>query len=138
MTRSITTQDLSSAFTVRQLIEELQEIENQDAPVLFVCNYGDYHKTQQALMPDEVLGEYTTKDIQESAYSQSGYAFTDDGEEREDDEWMCNNESCEDHEELWNIPTCPTCGKPCVNEQGETYDPENDDDTEESVVIIRC
>jgi len=104
---------LEDGMTVRQLRAALFEVEDQDAPVLFVCDYGDYSHTQQALFCDEVV-EGNATEIRESAYSQSGFAYTpgDDGQE-----WYC--ESCDD---MFDAGMCPKCGEPCVNEQGEKFD----------------
>lgn len=75
---------LRNALTVRDLIEELQNMP-EDAKVLFVCDYGDYAHTQQALPCGEVI-EVITADIYESAYSQSGLAarMDDDRDNQED------------------------------------------------------
>ena len=80
---------LEQSHTVRQLIEVLQGLD-QDARILFTCNYGDYHRTQQALPITEVE-EYQSTDLTDSGYSQSGIAFTGDqdaepDEPREDDD----------------------------------------------------
>jgi len=74
---------LEESYTVRQLIEELQLCGDQDANVLFVCDYGDYHHTQQALPVSEIV-EVETDDLAESAYSHSHVAFV--GDESEPDE----------------------------------------------------
>ena len=66
---------LEQAQTVRNLREMLEELD-QDARVLFACNYGDYHHTQQAL-PVEEAAEYFVGTLVESGHSQSGIAFVD-------------------------------------------------------------
>jgi hypothetical protein len=78
---------LERTITVQQLIDELEN-QDPDARVLFVCNYGDYHNTQQALTLDN-SEEYDTSDLRTSAYSQSGLALIEESgepdEEQEDD-----------------------------------------------------
>ena len=64
---------LQSALTVGQLRRMLRDLE-EDSPVVFVCNYGDYCNTQQAL-PVGDLEEAEFGDIVSSAYSQSGLAL---------------------------------------------------------------
>ena len=118
------------SLTVRQLIEQLQSVENQDAPVLFVCTYGDYHRTQQALTIDEVLEEVTTNDLATSAYSQSGLAFNEPSENKEDEEWYC--EPCD---KMWDVGICPLCNAACVNEDGDEFSEDSKD--EQQVVILR-
>ena len=78
-----------SGITVADLIAELETM-NQDAKVLFVCDYGDYHHTQQALPVNEIV-EADTSDLAESAYSHSRIAFV---EERD-----ANDEPDEDGED---------------------------------------
>ena len=78
-----------NGITVADLIAELETM-NQDAKVLFVCDYGDYHHTQQALPVNEIV-EADTGDLEESAYSQSRVAFI---EERD-----ANDEPDEDGED---------------------------------------
>lgn len=79
---------LDSAYTVRNLRDALEGLPD-DAPVLFVCDYGDYHHTQQALPVGEHLEVYTS-DLGESAYSNSGICLLEDrepdDEPREDEE----------------------------------------------------
>ncbi len=74
-------QVLTSGMTAAQLIEALSEM-SPDAVPLFVCDYGDYCHTQQALPVTEVRGLDEAEVIQESAYSKSGLAL----EEVDDDE----------------------------------------------------
>jgi len=75
-------------MTVQELIENLSECDPQ-AEIRFVCDYGDYHHTQQALPVASVRQmEPPWEVIVESAYSQSQEALveTRPGEE-EDREW---------------------------------------------------
>ena len=84
------------------------------------------------------LTEAVCGDLEESAYSQSRIAFKDNDGEPE--EFMCDNEECEDYEEMWNTTFCPTCRKGCVSEDGHRMGDEgsdDDDDLEADVVIIR-
>lgn len=66
---------LEQAHTVRQLRAMLEGMD-QNARVLFACDYGDYHHTQQAL-PVEEAAEYFVGTLAESGYSKSGIAFVD-------------------------------------------------------------
>ena len=75
---------LKQAHTAGQLIEMLEDAD-PDARVFFVCSYGDYHNTQQALPASEVL-EHESDVLHESAYSQSGIAYTDPDADPEPDE----------------------------------------------------
>ena len=106
-------------MTVRQLIEQLQDMP-QDAPVLFTCNYGDYHRTTQALPIDSVV-ETNQSTLDTTPYSQSGLCYNED-EGEEDTAWYC--ETCD---EMYIMPVCPKCGTNCVNEAGEEYGEENDE-----------
>ena len=78
---------LTSGMTVRELIRELKECD-QDAKVVFACNYGDYHQTQQCLTV-QGIDEMDTTDMCESAYSHSGVALSrnDDYAEMEEDDY---------------------------------------------------
>lgn len=70
---------LEKALTVADLISMLGDFD-ADSPVLFACNYGDYHSTRQAL-PVEVVDAVEQRNLVESAYSHSGIAVVgDDGE----------------------------------------------------------
>ena len=91
-------QVLEQSFTVRQLVEELQGMD-QDAPVLFACNYGDLSRTQQAL-PIAEVNEYESNLLQESGYSQSGVAFNEG-----DDEPLVSTDEDEDETETVVILT---------------------------------
>jgi hypothetical protein len=69
-----------NSITVRQL-QELLEGEDPDALVIFTADYGDYHHTAQAL---PLRGELDNATIVKSAYSNSGYALDEDGDEGPD------------------------------------------------------
>lgn len=72
---------LRRAMTVADLIEQLGDMD-PNAKVFFVCDYGDYHHTQQALPVvelDEADGDQAY--LQPSAYSQSRVAFVEATEE---------------------------------------------------------
>lgn len=71
----------TSSCTVRELIEALEE-QSPDAIVAFSCDYGDYSQTEQVLPIDPECIEDT--EIEESAYSDSGFAIA--GEPDEDEE----------------------------------------------------
>jgi len=70
---------LEQALTVRDLIEALEEMD-QDAPMVFASDYGDICHTTQAL-PVGRVGRVGIGEIEESAYSHSGLAIRDEGEE---------------------------------------------------------
>lgn len=78
---------LGNAFTVAQLIEELQQYP-EEALVVFATDYGDHCHTKQALLVGNV--EHTTSScIYDSAYSNSGLAIreeTDREDDQDDDE----------------------------------------------------
>ena len=113
---------LSHALTVRELIEQLQG-EDQDAKVVFTCNYGDYHNTQQALTVNNVE-EYTEANFATSAYSQSGIAQNDKDAECE---FFCPK--CET-ERAYN--PCPVCNATCLDEEGD----EVEATTEETCSVV--
>lgn len=116
---------VETAMTAGQLIERLQEFDPND-PVFFTVNYGDYHRTQQAL-PIEDLETHTTRELRTSAYSESGIAFE---ECEEEEEFMCPK--CE---EMWTAPKCPKCKVPTVCEDGETA-AEDMDEAYQDIIII--
>lgn len=68
------------AMTVRHILEALEGAD-PDARVFFVCTYGDYHNTQQALPVGEVIEDCSTANLATSAYSQSGLSMLDDDSE---------------------------------------------------------
>lgn len=64
---------------LRDLLEDYDE----EALVVFTTDYGDYHRTQQAL---PLRGEVEEDvEVVESAYSNSGYRLVDADEEDADD-----------------------------------------------------
>lgn len=85
---------LENSLTVRQLVEIL-EMENQDARCVFVCNYGDYSNTQQALPIGETIDGCSSDDLYETAYSHSHVALREDDGEPDEDE----TDAKEDEEE---------------------------------------
>jgi len=113
----------NNGMTAADLIERLQECD-PDAVVLFVCNYGDYGRTQQALPIDQV-DEFDSAALSGSAYSHSGIAFDDE----EESVYFCLK--CDEERATTK---CSKCGSACVNEQGEPVD-EIDEAT--PVVILR-
>jgi len=113
-------------MTVRQLIERLEDLD-QDAPVLFACNYGDYHNTMQTLTIDDV-DEMQSTDIAESAYSHSGLALIDDNEDAGFYCPVCESER--------TTATCPKCNCRCVTEDGLPVEADDDDEVF-MVVVIR-
>jgi len=125
MTKNELTRTLNEAMTVSQLIEHLQGCD-PEAPVLFTCNYGDYHRTMQALTIEQV-DEFLSTDIEASAYSHSGMALIGDNE---DAEYWCPE--CETER---TSPTCPKCKVCCLTEDGTPA--EQDDDESFPVVILR-
>ena len=66
-------QKLERSMTVEQLIGNLRGAD-PDAVVVFVCDYGDYTHTQQALQI-ETMDVHTGTDFHDSAYSGSGIAL---------------------------------------------------------------
>jgi hypothetical protein len=75
---------VKNALTVGELITELQGYP-EDAPVLFVTDYGDHCHTQQAL-PIEAIEEWPISTIGTSGYSHSGIAFNEPDEDEEPDD----------------------------------------------------
>jgi hypothetical protein len=69
---------LEACYTVSQLMDRLDELD-PDARIFFVCNYGDYHRTSQALPVGEVV-EADTTDLATTAYSQSGICLVEQDE----------------------------------------------------------
>ena len=117
--------ELERAMTVADLIAELEQYD-ADAPVLFTCDYGDYHHTQQAL-PCQTVDQGDSRDLKESGYSQSGIALV-----------TINDEKlyfCPKCEKEMDYTVCPKCGTTCVNEDGTPADPDEDDDGREVVII---
>lgn len=72
-------------MTVRELIDELQQLVNEDlgdAQVWATYNYGDYHSTEALVLPQTV----TVAAVTQSAYSESGWAVVEAEAERYEDE----------------------------------------------------
>ena len=84
-----TVKKLQRGMIVRDLIAELQNYD-EDAVVVFQSNYGDYHRTQQALTVTEVISaEDEQMTVAPTAYSQSGLCLREaDGEDEEADEQL--------------------------------------------------
>lgn len=74
---------MEAAYTVRQMIEELECLD-PDARLFFVCNYGDYHRTPQALPVGEIVQDLDTDDLAETAYSHSGVRLVEDREPQDE------------------------------------------------------
>ncbi len=75
---------LRGALTVAELREMLEDLPGDFVPV-FVVNYGDYCRTQQALPIrhiDEGSGSFF---LSETAYSNSGLCLTENEETEEED-----------------------------------------------------
>lgn len=81
---------LEQCHTTRQLVAHLLDLDpgadghGGDVRVLFGCNYGDYHRTQQTL-PVEDLDMFSSGDLHESGYSHSGVAMNDRDEPDDED-----------------------------------------------------
>ena len=73
---------LQCGLTVGELIDELRNYDNE-AKVVFACDYGDHCHTQQAL-PVVTVDEYPIDVLEESAYSHSGVSFREPDERDED------------------------------------------------------
>ena len=79
------TRALRGALTVGELIAELQRLPADSVPV-FVCDYGDYSHTQQALPIRQVTDPAEERySLRASAYSQSGVALAEPPEPDDDD-----------------------------------------------------
>lgn len=70
-------------ITVSELIELLEGVDDKDALVVFSTDYGDYHRTPQAL---GLRGEVEETKIAKSAYSNSGFQIVEDDEDDYDEE----------------------------------------------------
>jgi CRISPR/Cas system-associated protein Cas10 (large subunit of type III CRISPR-Cas system) len=71
---------LNNTLSLQEVIDELEELKEEygpDAQVVFGCDYGDICHTQQALQINQVEAVNANK-IAESAYSNSGFAISDD------------------------------------------------------------
>lgn len=72
------------SMTAGQLRKAMEGLD-QDARVFFVCDYGDYHHTQQALPVEDML-DAEMGHLGTTAYSQSGLCVRgDEGDENGDD-----------------------------------------------------
>ena len=118
-------QMIQNATTVGQLKDMIEDYDD-NTPVFFSCNYGDYHNTQQALFVSEA-DEVDSSKITESAYSHSGLALSDP---HEDFEFWCKK--CEQEMEY---KKCPKCGSRTVDETGEPS--EGDDDESTTILILK-
>jgi len=101
---------LCNAMNVKELRELLSDFDD-DAPVVFVCSYGDYHNTQQALTVGSAES-YESCDFEKSAYSRSEIALNKSHQDY-DSEYFCPK--CEDE---MDISPCPKCGTTCIDEEG--------------------
>ena len=117
-------ENLNRAMTVEELMGDLQNMP-PEAKVVFVCNYGDYHRTQQAL-PVQSVDEESSLNLVDSAYSQSRMAL----EERQAAYF------CPKCEEEWAMSKCPKCGTRTVDESG-VESSEEDDEEQEPIVVLR-
>jgi hypothetical protein len=70
--------------TREQLIEALEDLP-EGALVTFASDYGDHCHTQQA---HRLHGEVEEKTLQESAYSDSGWAIEDSGDAQGEKVWV--------------------------------------------------
>lgn len=75
---------LDGALTVGELLSLLKDMD-ENALVLFSCDYGDYSHTMQAL-PARVVEQNTLQCLHKSAYSKSGVAVDDPDDEDEGEE----------------------------------------------------
>jgi len=69
---------LEDALTVGQMRMMLASFD-EDMPMVFTSDFGDYHHTQQVHVAADVE-EMDRSCFVKSAYSTSGFAFVDDGE----------------------------------------------------------
>lgn len=74
----------ANAYTVKELIEELEQFE-PDAVVLFAADYGDHGHTTQALPIESVDNLGHEQVIEQTAYSKSGLAIVEYDDANEDD-----------------------------------------------------
>jgi regulator of RNase E activity RraB len=90
---------LENAMTVAELREELANMDD-DARVVFACDYGDHGHTEQALLVRSVEQLYDdTAKICETAYSNSGICIQDiDADEDEDEDAEDADDQDEDAE----------------------------------------
>lgn len=78
--------DFPSTMTVQELIDTLTDIaeDQRDMPVLFACDYGDYHHTTQTLGFTSV--STGPREVIEEAYSQSGWGLPRREDEEDEEE----------------------------------------------------
>ena len=69
---------MKRTMTVGELRRELADYEDE-TPVVFACDYGDYHHTTQVLPVGDVE-EHDESELVKSAYSQSGVALNQNEE----------------------------------------------------------
>ncbi len=83
-----------STLTVGELKALLEDF-GDDQPVVFACDYGDYHHTQQALG----IGQADETRLVKEAYSRSGFGLpsSDPDDDEESDEG--DDEGTDDDEE---------------------------------------
>lgn len=74
--------DTMRSITVREL-KALLEDQDEDREVIFSTDYGDYHRTPQAL---PMAGEIEEVAIVKSAYSNSGFAVLSEDDDQGDED----------------------------------------------------
>lgn len=87
---------LDRCMTAKQLIGQLEDLD-PDARVFFVCDYGDYHRTQQALPVEEVIGTDSSA-LRSTAYSGSGVCMIEDDGKDDDKDEEDEEEEVETHQ----------------------------------------
>lgn len=97
---------LSGTITKRDLLNALEGFD-MDTPLVLVCDYGDRCHTQQALSIDTIV-EAKAKQLEQSGYSQSGWAWRDPDEHEDRDE-----------------------------DEDEENDEDGDDDSDQDVIVLR-
>jgi hypothetical protein len=107
---------MNRAMTVGDLLSELDGLP-MDAPVVFVCDYGDYCHTQQAL-PVSSIEVVTAERLSDSGYSKSGVELVDG----HSNVFYCP--TCD--EEYDGLVCCPKCKTACVTEDGTPAETEED------------
>lgn len=85
--------DGPNTMTVRELMGLLEDVPEaeRDKPVLFACDYGDYHHTTQVLGITDLSNE--ARPIQEEAYSQSRWGLAKEQDDDDDDEGPDDDEA---------------------------------------------
>lgn len=105
--RTVTLRELAA------IVDDAARRFGEDTPVAFVCSYGDYNNTQQALPFGRSDVELVR--LEESAYSSSGWAI----QQGEGDE--CPECLAEVRE---GATVCPECGHTWTEEEGDEKFPE--------------